>query len=154
MLFKLIGTTTFLMAIAAGGLWGWLGFTAVVLLVGLASSAYIIETRGKITVPELTIGVIYHKKGEKFDRFLEPGTHWMNPHKESLGAYISTAGQSAKGHTKSIQAIGGLSLDAEWTLAYTLRPQKIAVAKRPKLARALPTKASAIARQQIGNILH
>lgn len=154
MMVKMIGAMTVVTALVAGGFWGWVGFTAVVVLVGLVSSGYFIETRGKVTIPELTVGVVYRKKGQQFARFLEPGSHWVNPHKETVAAHINTAGQSAKGHTKSIQAIGGLALDAEWTLAYTLRPQTLSASKRPKLARALPTKSAAIARQQISNILH
>ncbi len=151
---KLIGLSTLAVALAAGGFWGWVGFTAVVMLVGLVSTGYFIETRGKITIPELSVGVVFRKKGNQFDRFLEPGTHWFNPYRETITTYINTAGQSASGHAKSVQAIGGLTVNAEWTVAYTLRPEKIATAKRPKLARALPHKADAIARQQINNILH
>ena len=151
---KLIGISTLFVALAAGGFWGWVGFTAVVVLVGLVSTGYFIETRGKVTIPELSVGIVYRKKGNQFDRFLEPGTHWFNPYRETINTYINTAGQSTSGHAKSVQAIGGLTVNAEWTVAYTLRPEKIATAKRPKLARALPYKANGIAHQQINNILH
>lgn len=154
MLIKAMGFSTLLVAFVAGGFWGWVGFTAVVILAGLASTGYFIETYGKVTIPELTVGVVFRKKGNQFDRFLEPGTHWVNPYRETITSYINTAGQSTHGRGQNIQAIGGLTVSTEWTANYTLQPEKISAAKRPKLARALPHKADAIAHQQINNILH
>jgi regulator of protease activity HflC (stomatin/prohibitin superfamily) len=154
MLTKAFALSSLFLALAAGGVWGWVGFTAVFLLVTITAGTYLLETHGKVTIPELSVGVVYRTKGEQFARFLEPGTHRLNPFSETLGASISTAGQSSSGQTKNIQAIGGLTVNSDWSVAYTLRPQKIATAKRPKLARALPSKAENIIRQQISNILH
>lgn len=153
-MFKITASGIGLVTLIAGGMWGWIG--AVVTIVALLAIGGIMFLRreGEIIVPELSIGVVHRKKGEQFIRFLEPGTHWINPAKEHVAAFINTAGQSTSAQTKGVQAIGGLPLEIDWTAAYSLKPQKLSTAARPKMARALPHKAAAIARQQINNCWH
>lgn len=143
-----------IVTIITGSLWGWLGATLFLTIIALFLGLTFMKQEGEITVPELTIGVAFHKKGNKFARFLEPGTHWINPMKEEVTAFIKTSGQSASGRTTGAQAIGGLPLEIEWTIAYTLKPQKLSAEARPKMARALPDKAAKIAQQQINNCWH
>lgn len=153
-MFKILAGSAVTMTFIAGSTLGWLGVILVVMAVIAAASAWFIQKEGKIVVPELTMGAIYQRKGDRFLRFVEPGTHWINPATEMLGELINTGGQTASAHTKGIQAIGGLSLEVEWALAYNLEPDKLTAAMRPKMARALPSKSAAIAKQHLNNCLH
>lgn len=141
-------------SLIAGTIWGWLGFALVVTLIVLGTIAYFAEKQGKITIPELHVGVVFEKKGEKFARFLEPGTHWINPVKEMVVDFIPTSGQTANAKIKGVQVIGGLPVEVEWTAVYTLEPLRLAQEIRPKMARALPKKSAGIAQQHINNCLH
>lgn len=153
-MFKILAGSAVTMTFIAGSTLGWLGVILVVMAVIAAASAWFIQKEGKIVVPELTMGAIYQRKGDRFLRFVEPGTHWINPATEILGELISTGGQTTNAHTKGIQAIGGLTLEVEWALAYSLEPDKLTAAMRPKMARALPSKSAAIAKQHLNNCLH
>jgi regulator of protease activity HflC (stomatin/prohibitin superfamily) len=153
-MFKITSAGIGLVTLIAGGVWGWVGAIITIVALLAIGGALLLRREGEVVVPELSIGVVFRKKGDQFVRFLEPGTHWINPAKEQVSAYISTSGQSASAQTKGVQAIGGLPLEIDWTVVYSLKPQKLSTAARPKMARALPHKAAAIARQQINNCWH
>lgn len=143
-----------MLSIIVGTVWGWFALGIITTAVFLFTLAFYLKKEGHVVVPELTTAVVYRTKGQAFSHFLEPGQHWINPAKEHIEAYITTAGQSTSAKTAGIQAIGGLNLAVEWTLAYSIIPTKVSPDSRAKMARALPHKAAAIARQQINNCLH
>ena len=151
---KAITGSILTLAVIAGGAWGWVGLVLVLGTAVAGTAAWYIQKTGKVIIPELTMGTVYERKSERFLRFLPPGTHWINPATETLGERISTAGQTTSAHTKGIQAIGGLTLGVEWTLAYGLEPEKLTAEMRPKMARALPQKSAALAKQHLNNCLH
>ena len=151
---KAIAGSILTMAFVAGGMWGWIGGILVLGAAAVGTAAFYLQKMGKVTIPELSMGTVYERKSERFVRFLAPGTHWVNPATEILGERISTSAQSASAHTKGIQAIGGLPLEVEWALTYSLEPDKLTAEMSPKMARALPTKSAAMAKQHLNNCLH
>lgn len=151
---KIIAFLFTFLAIMGALIGGWAGAVALVTAAAIFALALLLRRTSKVIVPELTVATVYTRHSERFSRFLETGTHWINPITEVLGADISTAGQTASGVCSGVQAIGGLSLSFQWTLNYTLEPTRLAAAQRPKLARALPTKADIIAQRHINNVLH
>lgn len=153
-MFKITVAGIGLATLIAGSLWSLMGTVIIITAVVAIAGVIMLKREGEVIVPELSVGVVHRKKGNHFVRFLEPGNHWINPINEYVSAFINTSGQTASAQTKGVQAIGGLPLEIEWTVAYSLKPQKLATAARPKMARALPEKAAAIARQQINNCWH
>lgn len=106
-----------------------------------------------VCIPEMEVGVVYSRGGQKFCRFLPAGNHFIKPFSEQLGASIPRNPGSVDGRCQNVQTIGGLPLTVEWTISYSLNPQRILIDKRPKLARSLPHKSSKIVTTHANNIL-
>lgn len=129
------------------------GIWAAAILSILLFVAWGIKTYALVNVPELEVGVVYNSERKAFSRFLAPGHHWLIPFVEKVEATISTATETVSDKSKGIQAIGGLMLNIEWTMAYTLNPMKLSADSQHKMARALPSKAALIAKRHMANCL-
>ncbi len=151
---KLTAGLSILSTIIAGTLWGITGFIATAALITFAGIWFTYKKSAKITVGEMEVAVVYKNDGKNFARFLPAGTHWINPIEEQISEVITTAGQSVRGQSKQAQTIGGLPIQVNWVAQFALTPLKIEKAVAPKMARALPSKAAAIAKQHVDNITH
>jgi regulator of protease activity HflC (stomatin/prohibitin superfamily) len=151
-MFKLfISLTAIVMGAAL--VWGGIGLwiTAVSLLSLLAFWAY--NQYGFIQIPEMEVGVVFHKQRQAFAHFVPSGRHPFNPFTEQLSHTIPTGSGSANGRCLAIQTSGGISLDVEWSVNYDLDPFQIKPAAQPKLARNLPQKANSIVTKHLNNCL-
>jgi regulator of protease activity HflC (stomatin/prohibitin superfamily) len=139
--------------LGAGILWGpvGIGITAVITLT-LTLLWYLYQW-SYVRVPEMEVAVVNHVERRSFSRFLPPGHHRIAPFWEEVVATISTAPASVKGHSKGVQTIGGIALNIEWSLTFSLNPFKAASASWPKLARSLPQQSAVIAQKYMNNSL-
>jgi hypothetical protein len=149
---KLISFVTMsvgLVGLAVGGIGFWItavSLSGLVLFIVIRRYAY-------IRIPEMEVGVLINHERQAFVRFLPPGRHWINPLAEKMTHTIPTGSGSAAAACAGVQAIGGISLNIEWSLAYNLNPFKIESKSRPKLASKLPHKADLIAVKHMNNCL-
>lgn len=139
--------------LSAGILWGSVGMWVTAVLILLVLLAYFYQTQGIVNIPDMTVGVVYHRETKAFSRFLPMGKHRINPMSEVVSEMISTASASAKGRCHNAQTIGGISLTVDWSLGYTVDPFT-AKSSPAKLARVLPTKAEITARKHTNNCIH
>lgn len=142
-----------LIFVAVGLVWG--GPVGVVTAVAAITlfAAWAVRRWWYVAVPELETAVVYRTDGETFARFLAPGRHWIMPFVEKLGESISTATATVNGQCGQAETTGGIPLTIEWSLSYKLDPFRIPSGNRPKLARSLPRKAAAIARNHVNNCI-
>lgn len=135
------------------GFWGGAALVTTAVL-GIALIAlWLMWHNATAIVPEMRVGVVYRRDGERFVRFLPAGHHWLRPFVEQVKTTIPLNPGSANGRCYNIQTSGGLPLTIEWTLSYTLNPFRIPAEKRPKLARSLPTKSHGMAEKHMNNVL-
>ena len=142
-LFLVLGSSIFGMA------WfvGTAVFTATFLIfIAIKQLAY-------VTVPEMKVGVIFRRDGDRFVRFLTPGRHWIRPFTQEFRATIPMNPDTATETCYQVQTSNGLAVDIEWSLAYNLDPFQIKTDSQAKLARNLPRKSGTIAAKHVNNIL-
>ena len=151
-MFKLFGVLT-IGGVSAAFVWGGLMLwgTAVALLLCLVLWAY--SRYAFIQIPEMEVGVVFHKRRQAFARFVPSGRHPFNPLTEQYSHSIPTGSGSANGRCLGVQTSGGLALDVEWSVNYEIDPFQIKAAARPKLARNLPEKANRIVTKHLNNCL-
>ena len=127
-----------------GWLWApffWLG------LIGLGAVLY---QNVWVVIPEWHIGVVYSRERQAFARLLPAGRHLIWPGLEQLRGTIATVGQSAQAVT-AVQSRGGLSLKVEWSVSYSLEPERLPATKQSQLALKLVTKSGLILRKYATN---
>lgn len=151
-MFKLIVTSSVLFIAGtilggANGIWVALSLSALLFVV------WGIKTYSFVSIPEMAVGVVFNTETQSFARFLPAGHHWLLPFVEKVEATISTSAETVSDKGKGIQAIGGLMLNVDWVLAYTLNPFKLTADMQPKMARTLPTKAALVAKRHMNNCL-
>ena len=148
-LFVVLTVSMFGAAFAWGGalLWG----TAVSLITLLAVWAY--NRYGFVQIPEMEVGVLFHKRRQSFARFVPGGRHTINPFTEQFSHTIPTSSGSANGRCLAVQTSGGIALDVEWSVNFDIDPFQIKASARPKLARNLPKKANSIVTKHLDNCL-
>ncbi|MCA9897986.1 MAG: SPFH domain-containing protein [Ardenticatenaceae bacterium] len=148
-LFVVLTVSMFGAAFAWGGalLWG----TAVSLITLLAVWAY--NRYGFVQIPEMEVGVLFHKRRQSFARFVPGGRHTINPFTEQFSHTIPTSSGSANGRCLAVQTSGGIALDVEWSVNFDIDPFQIKASARPKLARNLPKKANSIVSKHLDNCL-
>ncbi len=139
--------------LVAGILWGVIGMGITAVLTTSLFLIWYLYQWSYVRVPEMEIAVVYHAERRAFSRFLPTGRHRLTPFLEEVVDTISTAPTPAKGFSKGLQTIGGIALNIEWSITYTLNPFKTDPAGWPKLARSLPTKAGIIAQNFMNNSL-
>lgn len=148
-LFVISAVTALGAAVAWGGMVLWAA--AVSLLSLLAVWAY--WRYGFVQIPEMAVGVVYHKRRQAFARFIPPGRHAFNPLVEQFSHTIPTGSGSANGRCQAAQTSGGIVLDVAWQVNYEIDPFQIKASARPKLARNLPKKANSIVTKHLNNCL-
>ena len=137
----------------AGIIWGTVGMGLTAVFTLTLSLLWYLYQWSYVRVPEMEVAVIYHTERRSFSRFLPPGRHRLTPFLEQIVATISTAPTSVKGLSKGVQTIGGIALNIEWSLTYSLNPFKAAATNWPKLARSLPQQSAGIAQKYMNNSL-
>ena len=137
----------------AGIMWGVIGMGITAVLTTSLFLIWYLYQWSFVRVPEMEIAVVYHAERRAFSRFLPTGHHRLTPFLEEVVDTISTAPTPTKGFSKGLQTIGGIALNIEWSVTYTLNPFKTDPAGWPKLARSLPTKAGIIAQNFMNNSL-
>lgn len=130
---------------------GWFWGTAVF------ATFFLILTMMKqwtlVTIPEMEVGVVFRRDGNRFARFLAPGHHWMMPLTEKFHSTIPLNPGMVSETCRQVQTKTGLAVDIAWSATYTLDPFQISPALRPKLARTLPKKSAKVAGNHINNVL-
>lgn len=147
----IIAFSLLLIGVGFAGNGAWFGATAVAGggLLGLLA----LHRRAVVNVPELQVGVVFRRDGQRFARFLPTGGHWINPLLEQPMPFIPVNPGSASAVCREAQTAGGVPVDVAWTLSYTLDPLHIKPEARPKLARTLPTQSAKIATKHVNNVL-
>ncbi len=106
-----------------------------------------------VTVPEMEVGVVFRRDGDRFVRFLAPGRHWIRPFTQEFRATIPMNPVTASETCFQVQTSNGLAVDIEWSLAYNLDPFQIKADSQAKLARTLPRKSGTFAAKHVNNVL-
>jgi regulator of protease activity HflC (stomatin/prohibitin superfamily) len=106
-----------------------------------------------VRVPETAVATVYSDGGERFARFLPPGSHWLRPFQERLGDLIVIDAPTIQGRADGLQTSGGITVAVEWRLAYEVNLAQIPAEKQAKAARVHSGKATAVVRSHVGNVL-
>ena len=106
-----------------------------------------------VTIPEMQVGVVFRRDGDRFVRFLEAGRHWIRPFSQELRATIPLNPDTATDVCHQVQTSNGLTVDIEWSLAYNLEPFQIKPDSQAKLARTLPRKSGKVAAKHVNNVI-
>ncbi len=120
--------------------------TTLLIFIAIKQLAY-------ITVPEMEVGVVFRRNGDRFMRFLAPGRHWIRPFTQECRATIPMNPSTVSETCYQVQTSNGLAVDIEWSLAYNLDPFQIKADSQAKLARTLPRKSGTFAAKHVNNVL-
>lgn len=129
----------------------WFVATAVFTVILLIFIA--IKQLAYVTIPEMEVGVVFRRDGDRFVRFLTPGRHWIRPFTQEFRATIPLNPDAASEICHHVQTSNGLGVDIEWSLAYNLEPFQIKANSQAKLARTLPRKSGKLAAKHVNNVL-
>lgn len=130
--------------------WAVAGILAASLLI-LIGIAYTME-HNLVSVPELSVAVVYDQNRQAFSRLLPSGQHWLKPFSEKVEAFISLGTEATEASCQAYTQ-GGVPLNVRWTAAYVINPMGLSREIQTKLARKLATKSKLIVQSDITNSL-
>ena len=145
-----VGFAALLLAVAAGLVFGTVGWIFVGLLL-LALLTWFVDHSVYIRVGEMETAVVFNRETRAFSRFLQPGRHLLKFPLERVTATISTAPTVAKGRCLNAQTLEGVGVDLAFSVTYELFTGETEAVLQPRMARFLPSGANGLVRNHATN---